>query len=72
MNSVMLSIQPKWCNLILSGAKTWEVRKTKPAGVKLGKLDEPFKCYIYCTGVKRLPLAEYVEIHRATGGAVDD
>lgn len=72
MNSVMLSIQPKWCNLILTGAKTLEVRKTKPAGVKLGKLDEPFKCYICCTGVKKLPLAEYVEIHRATGGAVDD
>lgn len=71
MNSVMLSIQPKWCNLILTGDKTLEVRKTKPAEVKLGKLDEPFRCYIYCTGVKKLPLAEYVEIHRATGGAID-
>lgn len=72
MNSVMISIQPKWCNLILAGAKTREVRKTKPAGAKLGKLDKPFKCFIYCTGVKRLPLAEYCEIHRLSGGAVDN
>lgn len=43
MNSVLLSIQPKWCELIASGKKTIEVRKTKP------KLDTPFKCYIYCT-----------------------
>lgn len=39
----MLSIKPKWCELIASGKKTVEVRKTKP------KLDTPFKCYIYCT-----------------------
>lgn len=41
--AVMLSIRPKWCNLIESGKKTIEVRKTRP------KLDTPFKCYIYCT-----------------------
>lgn len=43
MKSVMLSIRPKWCEKIVSGAKTIEVRKTKP------KLETPFKCYIYCT-----------------------
>lgn len=43
MKSVLISIQPKWCELIASGKKTAEVRKTKP------KLDVPFKCYIYCT-----------------------
>lgn len=43
MKSVLISIQPKWCELIASGRKTVEVRKTKP------KLDAPFKCYIYCT-----------------------
>jgi predicted transcriptional regulator len=43
MKSVMISIQPKWCELIASGRKTVEVRKTKP------KIDVPFKCYIYCT-----------------------
>lgn len=43
MKSVLMSIQPKWCELIASGKKTVEVRKTRP------KVDEPFKCYIYCT-----------------------
>lgn len=43
MKSVMLSIRPKWCEMIASGEKTIEVRKTKP------KLETPFKCYIYCT-----------------------
>lgn len=43
MKAVMLSIQPKWCELIASGKKTIEVRKTAP------KLQTPFKCYIYCT-----------------------
>ncbi len=43
MKSVLLSIQPKWCELIASGKKTVEVRKTRP------KLETPFKCYIYCT-----------------------
>ena len=43
MKSVLISIQPKWCELIASGKKTIEVRKTKP------KLDTPFKVYIYQT-----------------------
>lgn len=50
MKSVLISIQPKWCELIASGRKTVEIRKTKP------KLDVPFKCYIYCT--KDEPLYE--------------
>lgn len=41
--AVLISIQPKWCELIASGRKTVEVRKTKP------KLKPPFKCYIYQT-----------------------
>lgn len=43
MKSVLISIKPKWCELIASGKKTVEVRKTKP------KLETPFKVYIYCT-----------------------
>lgn len=43
MKAVLISIQPKWCELIASGKKTVEVRKTAP------KLPTPFKCYIYCT-----------------------
>ena len=30
MREVLISIQPKWCELIASGKKTVEVRKTKP------------------------------------------
>lgn len=43
MKSVMLSIKPKYCELIAAGKKTIEVRKTRP------KIETPFKCYIYCT-----------------------
>ena len=41
--AVMLSVRPKWCEKIISGEKTVEVRKNRP------KLETPFKCYIYCT-----------------------
>lgn len=41
--AVMLSIRPKWCEKIVSGEKTIEVRKTRP------KLETPFKCYVYRT-----------------------
>ena len=43
MKSVLISVQPKWCELIVSGKKTIEVRKTRP------KLETPFKVYIYET-----------------------
>ena len=48
MKSVLISIQPKWCELIASGKKTVEVRKTRP------KIEPPFKCYIYCTNTKTM------------------
>lgn len=41
--AVMISIKPKWVELIASGEKTVEIRKSHP------KIDVPFKCYIYCT-----------------------
>lgn len=41
--AVLISIRPKWCEKIISGEKTIEVRKTRP------KLETPHKCYIYCT-----------------------
>lgn len=44
--SVLISIQPKWCELIASGRKTIEVRKTRP------NIEMPFKVYIYCTKQK--------------------
>ena len=40
MKSILISIQPKWCELITSGKKTIEVRKTAPK-------ETPFKAYIY-------------------------
>lgn len=43
MKSVLISIQPKWCELIANGKKTIEAHKTRP------KIDAPFKCYIYKT-----------------------
>lgn len=41
--AVLISIRPEWCEKIVGGEKTIEVRKTRP------KLETPFKCYIYCT-----------------------
>lgn len=46
MKAVLISIQPKWCELIANGKKTVEVRKTRP------KMETPFKCYIYATKPK--------------------
>lgn len=43
MKTVLLSVHPNWLELILSGKKTVEVRKTKP------KEAEPFRVLLYCT-----------------------
>lgn len=45
--AVLISIQPSWCDKIVKGRKTIEVRKTRP------KLEPPFKCYIYCTKARK-------------------
>lgn len=44
MKAVLISIRPKWVELIASGEKTIEVRTTRP------KIERPFKCYIYQSG----------------------
>lgn len=41
--AVLISIRTEWCEKIVNGRKSIEVRKTRP------KMDTPFKCYIYCT-----------------------
>ena len=51
--AVLISIQPKWCELIASGKKTVEVRKSRP------KIETPFKCYFYCTKSKGEALWKY-------------
>ena len=43
MKEVLISIKPEWCELIMSGQKTIEFRKTGP------KNKEPFKAIIYCS-----------------------
>ena len=42
--AVLISLHPEWCEKIINGQKTIEVRKTRP------KMDTPFKCYIYKCG----------------------
>ena len=42
--AVLNSLRPKWCEKIISGEKTIELRKTRP------KMNPPFKCYIYKCG----------------------
>lgn len=57
MKAVLISIQPKWCELIANGKKTVEVRKTKP------KLETPFKCYIYCTKNKDKRIDSWLNLY---------
>lgn len=60
--AVLISIQPHWCELIASGEKTLEVRKTRP------KLETPFKCYIYMTsGDASIPDGRGM-VHHHSGG----
>lgn len=43
MKKVLLSVHPKWCELIFNGKKTIEVRRTRP------KLEPPFEVLVYET-----------------------
>lgn len=53
MKAVLMSIQPKWCELIAKGEKEIDLRKTAPA------LKTPFKCYIYMSQGKLKDLGTY-------------
>ena len=59
--AVMLSIRPKWCEKIIIGRKTMELRKSVP------KLEVPFKCYIYCTMPDTKDPHNILELHGADG-----
>lgn len=61
MKSVMLSIKPKYCELIASGRKTIEVRKNRP------NIDTPFKCYIYCIKNKKQQLVRTADSYALYG-----
>lgn len=64
MKSVLISIQPKWCEKIASGKKTIEVRKTAPK-------ETPFKAYIYCTKAKsKWRFSDYEGAYQNTKGEI--
>ena len=54
MKSILLSIKPKYVELIASGEKTIEVRKSAPQEV-------PFKAYIYETKGKKIECGFHLE-----------
>lgn len=54
MKAVLISINPKWCEMIANEKKPIEVRKNKP------KVETPFKCYIYCTLPYKKVIGEFV------------
>lgn len=62
MKSILMSIQPKYCELIASGQKTIEVRKTAPK-------ETPFKVYIYETKANK-EQSYYNAYHEKTVGKV--
>lgn len=66
MDSILISTHPKHCWNIFRRIKTVEVRKSIP------KNGAPFKVHIYCTSIKSMNLRDYCEIHKSTGGIVDD
>ena len=55
--AVLMSLNPKWVELILQGVKKREVRKRAPL------LRQPFKVYLYCTKPNTKDPDEYLEIH---------
>lgn len=60
--AVMLSVRPEWCQKIISGKKTMELRKSFPLA---DNVKTPFKCYIYCTqGTGKNTLNIPVQIER--------
>lgn len=66
MKAVMISIQPKWCELIASGKKTVEVRKTRP------KIETPFKVYIYETLGKKEKLGFVSYVYEGQGKVIGE
>ena len=67
MKSILISVKPEYCELIASGKKTIEVRKTRP------KIETPFKCYIYMTATKeRCRFWEYITAYQNSKGDIVD
>jgi len=74
MKSILMSIQPKWCEKIINGEKTIEVRKTAPKA--------PFRAFIYETlGIKKdtkvsnksiLGCPIYKRVHQGRGKVIGE
>ena len=62
--AALISIRPEWCNLIVRGKKTVEVRKTRP------KLETPFKVYIYCTKAPQHLITIFKDGEETMGGEI--
>lgn len=62
--AVLISIRPEWCDLIVRGKKTIEVRKTRP------KLETPFKVYIYCTKAPQHLITIFRDGEETMGGEI--
>ena len=62
MSDILISIKPKWCDLIFLGYKTDEIRKTKPKEAEL-----PYTVYVWQTGnggvVGRFTVTKFTCIH---------
>lgn len=77
MKAVLISVKPKYCELIANGRKTIEIRKTAPreffkeyrksSNGKSGDFFTPFKCYIYCSKSKENDVNNLIEIHSPSG-----
>ena len=57
MNAILLSLKPRFCNLIISGVKTIEIRKSRPACAL------PFKVYVYCSERNTRNPHHILEVH---------
>lgn len=69
MKSVLISIQPQWCEKIFNGEKTIEVRKSRP------NISPPFEVFVYQTKI-RFKVRDWQEnfqsiIFTPNGGAED-
>ena len=63
MKEILMSIHHKWAELIYSGEKTLELRKTAPKGFEKGEL----KVYLYETDLKSVTGVIYVNFcHKIT------
>lgn len=62
--AVIMSLHPKWCNAILEGRKTREVRKRAPLRTT------PYKVYLYCTKPNTDDPGELLEIHNHDNGQI--